>query len=443
MGSYVPSTKSEQEEMLAAIGISSIADLYKSIPESMLLDRPLNMPAGLSEMETMRKMKQIANKNHVFASIFRGAGAYNHYIPSVVKQVIGKENFLTAYTPYQAEISQGILQSIFEYQTMISELTGMDVSNASVYDGATAAAEAVAMCKEKKRKKALIAKTVSPEIKSVIETYCYGNEMELEYIAEENGRCDLDDLKSKMDDTIACVLIQHPNYYGNFEDASFVAEIVHETKAKFVMSVNPISLGACKTPREYGADVAVGDGQPLGLSMAFGGPYLGFMSCTSDMVRKLPGRVVGETKDYNGKTGYVLTLQAREQHIRREKASSNICSNQALCALAVGVYLSSMGKEGIRKVAVHSMSKAHYMAEKMSEIGFTVMNEGAFFNEFVTESAIPTQKIMDALEAQDILGGLPLANCKENSILWCCTEMNTKKEIDHAIEVLKEVMKTC
>ena len=443
MGSYVPSTKSEQEEMLAAIGVSSISDLYKSIPESMLLDRPLNMPAGLSEMETMRKMKQIANKNHVFASIFRGAGSYHHYIPSVVKQVIGKENFLTAYTPYQAEISQGILQSIFEYQTMICELTGMDVSNASVYDGASAAAEAVAMCKEKKRKKALIAKTVSPEIRSVIETYCYGNEMELEYIADENGRCDLEDLKSRMDDSIACVLIQHPNYYGNLEDASFIAEIVHDTKAKFIMSVNPISLGACKTPREYGADVAVGDGQPLGLSMAFGGPYLGFMSCTSDLVRKLPGRVVGETKDYNGKTGYVLTLQAREQHIRREKASSNICSNQALCALAVGVYLSSMGKEGIQKVAVHSMSKAHYMAEKLSEIGFEVMNEGAFFNEFVTKSAIPTQKILDALEAKDILGGLPLANCEDHSILWCCTEMNTKEEIDQVIEILKEVMKAC
>lgn len=443
MGSYVPSTKSEQEEMLAAIGVTSISDLYKNIPASMLLDRPLNMPAGLSEMETMRKMKQIANKNHVFATIFRGAGAYNHYIPSVVKQVIGKENFLTAYTPYQAEISQGILQSIFEYQTMICELTGMDVSNASVYDGATAAAEAVAMCKEKKRKKALIAKTVSPEIRKVIETYCFGNEMELEYIAEENGRCNLDDLKSKIDDTIACVLIQHPNYYGNFEDASLVAEIVHESKAKFIMSVNPISLGACKTPREYGADVAVGDGQPLGLSMAFGGPYLGFMSCTSELVRKLPGRVVGETKDYNGKTGYVLTLQAREQHIRREKASSNICSNQALCALAVGVYLSSMGKEGIKKVAVHSMSKAHYMAERLSEIGFDVVNEGAFFHEFVTKSAIPAQIIMDALEAHNILGGLPLTNCCENSILWCCTEMNTKEEIDQVIEILKEVMKTC
>ena len=443
MGSYVPSTKSEQEEMLAAIGVPSISDLYQNIPASMLLDRPLNMPAGLSEMETMRKMKQIASKNHVFASIFRGAGSYNHYIPSIVKQVIGKENFFTAYTPYQAEISQGILQSIFEYQTMICELTGMDVSNASVYDGASAAAEAVAMCKEKKRKKALIAETISPDIKSVIETYCYGNEMELEYISQVNFRCDLDDLKSKMDDSIACVLIQHPNYYGNLEDASMVANIVHETKAKFIMSVNPISLGACKTPREYGADVAVGDGQPLGLSMAFGGPYLGFMTCTSELVRKLPGRVVGETKDYNGKTGYVLTLQAREQHIRREKASSNICSNQALCALAVGVYLSSMGKEGVKKVAVHSMSKAHYMADQLSEIGFSIMNEGIFFNEFVTQSAIPAQKIMDALEAHDILGGLPLSNCPENAILWCCTEMNTKEEIDCAIEVLKEVMKTC
>ena len=443
MGSYVPNTLEERKKMLQEIGYSSIEDLFAHIPEEVKLKGELNIPNGKSEFEVRREMEQIAEKNQVFKTIFRGAGAYRHFIPAMVKNVTSKENLLTAYTPYQAEISQGILQSIFEYQTMICDLTGMDVSNASVYDGASAAAEAVAMCKEKKRKKALIAKTVSPEIRSVIETYCYGNEMDLEYIADENGRCDLEDLKSRMDDSIACVLIQHPNYYGNLEDASFIAEIVHDTKAKFIMSVNPISLGACKTPREYGADVAVGDGQPLGLSMAFGGPYLGFMSCTSDLVRKLPGRVVGETKDYNGKTGYVLTLQAREQHIRREKASSNICSNQALCALAVGVYLSSMGKEGIQKVAVHSMSKAHYMAEKLSEIGFEVMNEGAFFNEFVTKSAIPTQKILDALEAKDILGGLPLANCEDHSILWCCTEMNTKEEIDQVIEILKEVMKAC
>lgn len=443
MGNYVPSTKNEQKEMLSAIGVTSISELYQSIPETMLLDRPLNMPEGLSEMETMNKMRGIANKNHVFTTIFRGAGAYRHYIPSIVKQVIGKENFMTAYTPYQAEISQGILQSIFEYQTMICELTGMDVSNASVYDGATAAAEGVAMCKEKKRKKALIAGTVSPEIRKVIETYCYGNEMELDYIDEKDGRCDLEDLEKKMDDSIACVLIQHPNYYGNFEAATEIGQMVHQTKAKFIMSVNPISLGVFQTPRECGADVAVGDGQALGLPMAFGGPYLGFMSCTSEMVRKLPGRVVGETKDYNGKIGYVLTLQAREQHIRREKASSNICSNQALCALAVSVYLSAMGKEGIRKVAVQSMSKAHYMAEKMERIGFKIVNQGFFFHEFVTESPIPAQKIMDELEAHDILGGLPLEDSPNNQILWCCTEMNSKEEMDAAIEIMKEVMKTC
>ena len=436
MGSYVPSTKEEQKQMLQDIGFQSMDELFASIPDEVLLKEDLNIPEGLTEMEVRRVMEGIAAENKVYRSIFRGAGAYRHYIPAMVKNVISKENLQTAYTPYQAEISQGILQSIFEYQTMICELTGMDVSNASVYDGATAAAEGVAMCRERKRSKAYISSTAQPEVREVIKTYCFGNGMETEEIPEKDGVTDTEWLKSHLDKETACVYIQHPNYYGTLENPETVAEAVHEAGAKLVMGVNPISLGIMKTPAEYGADVAVGDGQPLGLPLSFGGPYLGFMACTDAMKRKLPGRIVGQTTDRNGKTGYVLTLQAREQHIRREKASSNICSNQALCALAVGVYLATMGEAGLKQAAVSSMSGAHYLAKGLAEAGCSVENKGEFFHEFVTFSEVPAEKILKALDEQDILGGLPL---DDRRILWCCTEMNTKEEMDRVIRTVREV----
>jgi len=422
--------------MLAEIGFESMEDLFGHIPDEVKVKDGLHIPEGMSELEVRRKMSQIAAKNKVFPVIFRGAGAYRHYIPSVVKSVISKENLVTAYTPYQAEISQGILQSIFEYQTMICELTGMDVSNASVYDGGSAAAEAVAMCRERKRSKALIAATVDPHVLETVKTYCYGNEMELDVIPEKDGTVDLEALRALVDSGTACVYIQQPNYYGSLEDAEAIGEVAHEAGAKYIMGVNPISLGIIKTPREYGADVAVGDGQPLGLSLAFGGPYLGFMACVSGMTRKLPGRIVGQTKDHNGKTGYVLTLQAREQHIRREKASSNVCSNQALCALAVGVYLASMGSEGLKNVAVQCTSKAHYMARELEKAGCRVENQGEFFHEFVTVSDAPAESILSALEKEGILGGYPL---DEHRILWCCTEMNSKEDIDRAVAIVKGV----
>lgn len=436
MGSYVPNTAEEQLAMLREIGFSSIDDLFRDVPEEVKLKGELHLPEGLSEMEVRRKMQSVAGKNKIFPTIFRGAGAYRHYIPAIVNSVISKENLQTAYTPYQAEISQGILQSIFEYQTMICDLTGMDVSNASVYDGASAAAEGVAMCRERKRSKAFVSAAVLPYARETVQTYCYGNGMEVEIIPEKDGVTDVQWLKEHLDETTACVLIQHPNYYGNLEPAEEICETVHDAGAKFVMSVNPISLAVVKTPGEYGADVAVGDGQPLGLPLAFGGPYLGFMACTHAMMRKLPGRIVGQTKDKNGKTGYVLTLQAREQHIRREKASSNICSNQALCALAVGVYLAAMGNEGLEKAASSSMSKAHYFAGELEKAGLKLENRTAFFHEFVTVSDKPAEKLLQALEEQDILGGWPL---DEHRILWCCTEMNTKEEMDEAVRILKEV----
>lgn len=436
MGSYVPNTMDERLQMLQTMGYDSIDELFADIPQEVRLQGGPDIPEGKSELEVRRKMTEIAGKNRIFHTIFRGAGAYRHYIPAEVTNVISKENFVTAYTPYQAEVSQGILQSIFEYQTLICDLTGMDASNASVYDGASAAAESVAMCRDRKRQKILISQTASPYVIRTVQTYCHGNGMQVELIPEKSGRTDQEYIKEHMDAETACVYIQHPNYYGNLEDAEEIGRIAHEGGAKFVMGVNPISLGILKTPAEYGADVAVGEGQPMGLPLAFGGPYIGFMACTDKMMRKLPGRIVGQTKDRNGKTGYVLTLQAREQHIRREKASSNICSNQALCALAVGVYLSAMGNKGLKEAAVQCISKAHYLAKELDGIGYHTENQGDFFHEFVTSSDVPAEKALKALEDQGILGGYPL---DEHRILWCCTEMNTKEEMDEVVRILKEV----
>ncbi len=435
MGTYLPNTKQVQQEMLQEIGAGSFDALFAHIPEEVRL-KELNLPSGLSEMEAFDKMETISEKNRRFKHIFRGAGAYNHYIPAIVGSVTGKEEFVTAYTPYQAEISQGILQSIFEYQTMICELTGMDTSNASVYDGATAAAEAVAMCRDRKREVAYVSATANPQVIEVIRTYCYASNTRVELIPERDGVTDMDALKEALDGTSACFYLQQPNFYGIMEDADALGAVVHEAGAKFIMGCNPIALAVMKTPAECGADVAVGEGQPLGLPMAFGGPYLGFMTATAKMARKLPGRIVGETVDRDGKRAYVLTLQAREQHIRREKASSNICSNQALCALTAAVYLSAMGEEGMKQAASLCISKAHYLAEELQKAGLGMKYSRPYFHEFVTVSEGKAKEILDALEQQGILGGLML---NENEILWCATEKNTKSEIDTAAGIVKEV----
>ena len=436
MGSYIPNSPAEREEMLKSIGVSSVEELYKSVPKEMLVSA-LNLPEGLSELAVERKMEEMADKNITFRTILRGAGAYDHYIPAVVGSVVSKEQFVTAYTPYQAEISQGILQSIFEYQTMICSLTGMDVSNASVYDGATAAAEAVAMCKERKKTKAYISATLNPEYVKVVKTYCFGSDTELITVPEKDGKTDKEALKAMLGDDAACFILQQPNFYGQIEDATEIGEIVHAAGAKFVMSCNPISLAIYKTPAECGADVAVGEGQPLGMPIAFGGPYLGFMAAKAAMARKLPGRIVGETVDREGKRGYVLTLQAREQHIRREKASSNICSNQALCALTAGVYMAAMGAKGMKQAATLSMSKAHYLASELTKIeGIDLVYTGEYFNEFVTTvpGGCPC-KMLKTLEDNGILGGYPT----DKGVLWCATEKISKEEIDRAVSIVKEV----
>ena len=436
MGSYVPSTAQERQEMLASIGLSSIDELFSHIPDSLKLKGELNLPSGKSELEVCRTMEHIAAQNIVFDSIFRGAGAYDHYIPAIVKSVTGKEEFVTAYTPYQAEISQGVLQSIFEYQTMICELTGMDVSNASVYDGATAAAEAVNMCCERSRNVVFCSAAAHPDTIEVVKTYCWASGHEFVLVPAKDGKTDWNSIVPQLDKkTSACLYIQSPNFFGQIEDVQQAAEAVHAVGAKLIMGCNPIALGLYKTPAELGADIAVGEGQPLGMPLSFGGPYLGFMATTKAMMRKLPGRIVGETTDVDGKRAFVLTLQAREQHIRREKASSNICSNQALCAMTAAVYLAAVGPEGLKQVANLCYQKAHYLMQQLTAIpGITLRYQGPFFHEFVTDQG-DANRILLKLEQEGILGGLPLS---DGGILWCATEKNSKEDIDRMVGIIRK-----
>ena len=437
MASYVPSTKEERQEMLRTVGVSDYWDLYRDVPAEMYLEKGLNLPSGMSELEVRRKMAAMAAKNKVFSTVLRGAGAYDHYIPSIVKYIPAKEEFLTAYTPYQAEMSQGILQSIFEYQTDICELTGMDVSNASVYDGATAAAEAAAMCRDRKRRVTLISGTAHPDVIQTVKTYCYGTGDELRIIPAKDGKTDISAMKELLTGDVASVYIQQPNFYGQFEDAETIGRLVHENGSVYIMGCNPIALAIMKTPKDCGADIAVGEGQPLGMPLSYGGPYLGFMAATEKYMRKLPGRIVGQTVDSAGNRAYVLSLQAREQHIRREKASSNICSNEALCALTAGVYMAAMGPEGMAQAAKQSMAKAHYLADALCSIpGVSLVYTGDYFHEFVT--AMPrAEEVLEALGKAGILGGLPI----EEGVLWCATEKVSKAELDRTVAVVKEVLK--
>ena len=438
MGSYVPTTAAEREQMLSKIGVESMEELYAAVPREMLLQDGLDLPAGLSELEVRERMTALAEKNRVFRTVLRGAGSYRHFIPAVVKSVTSREELVTCYTPYQAEISQGVLQGTFEFQTMICELTGMDVANASHYDGATAAAETIPMCKDRKRTVAYVSAAANPQVIEVMKTYCFASNTELHVVPAKDGRTDAEALKAALGADAACFYLQQPNFFGQIEDAALLGEIAHAAGAKFVMGVNPIACALLPTPRELGADIAVGDGQPLGLDTAFGGPYLGFMATTGALMRKLPGRIVGQTKDVDGKTGYVLTLSAREQHIRREKASSNICSNQALCAFTAGVYLAAMGEAGMKQCARLCTSKAHYLAAGLEKIGCRLKYSGEFFHEFVTEAACPDcrRRILDALAEKDILGGAEV----DGGILWCVTELVSKEKLDETIAIVKEVL---
>ena len=433
MGKYVPETSFEQEEMLKEIGLKNIDDLFKMVPEEVNL-KELNIPEGKSELEVANIMNKIAEKNKVFNSIFRGAGAYKHYIPSIVKTIVSKEEFLTAYTPYQAEISQGVLQSIFEYQTQICELTGLDVSNASVYDGGVAAAEAIFMTLERNKNDVITFDNINPETLSVMKTYCESRDVNLIVLKAKDYKVDKEELKKHLNENTASIYIQSPNYYGLIEDVEEYGKLVHEVKGRIIMGTSPISLAILKSPREMDVDIVVGEGQELGMPLAFGGPYLGFMTCKKELMRRLPGRIVGQTTDDNGNRAFVLTLQAREQHIRREKASSNICSNEALCAMSASVYLAALGPKGLKKVANNSLSNAHYLKDELAKLGFKTLVKDEFFNEFLTTCPIDPKELEKRLADKGILIGLII----EDKILWCATELNNKEMIDQLISAIKE-----
>ena len=436
MATYVPITREEEQSMLEACGLKRMEDLYGDVPSSVRLKTPLSIPGGMAEMTVRREMEQLAGKNTVFPHIFRGAGAYRHLIPAIVDTVTGHESFRTAYTPYQAEISQGVLQSIFEFQTDICELTGMEAANASVYDGACAAAEACEMCRERKRSRILVSESVDPKVLSVIRTYAFGRDVQVDPVPLRNGVTDPEALSPLLQPDVSCLVIQQPNYFGCLEDLDALTQSAHAGGARIIVHCNPIALALLKTPGECGADIAVGEGQPLGIPLSWGGPYLGFMACTSKLMRRLPGRIVGETADADGRRAFVLTLQAREQHIRREKASSNICSNEALCAMRAAAYLAAMGPNGLRQAALQCTSKAHYLQKALEKAGLSpVYPEQAFFHEFVTECP-DAGKLLSALRAEGILGGLPLEG---NRMLWCATEMNTREEMDRVAAIVREV----
>lgn len=435
MSTYTPHTASEIREMLDVVGVKNLESLYQGLEG--IFARDMNLPAGKSQQEVARYFEKLAAANNVFGSVFLGAGAYRHYIPPVVKSILSRSEFITAYTPYQAEMSQGILQAIFEFQSMIAELTGMQVSNASLYDGSTALADGILMLSEKKKNKVLLSEGINPRSLEVVKTYLAPLGFEIELIALENGKTSLADLEKKLSGDVFAVGLAQPNFFGVIEDAATIGEAARAAGVGYIMQVEPFACALLKTPFECGADIAVGEGQPLGMPLSFGGPYLGFIGAREKLTRRMQGRIVGKTHDSEGRDAYVLTLQAREQHIRREKAGSSICSNQALCALTATVYMASAGKEGMKEVARQSLSKAHYLAAQMTAIdGFELKYSSEFFNEFVVVSRAPADLIRNKCTEKNILPGLKLS---DHEMLWCATEVNSKEDIDQLISVLKEV----
>ncbi|MDD3014191.1 MAG: aminomethyl-transferring glycine dehydrogenase subunit GcvPA [Candidatus Gastranaerophilales bacterium] len=449
MYNYLPHTDQIREEMLKEIGLESIEDLFSNINKNIRFDNAnFNLPDGVSELEAKEKLTELANNNLSLSNClsFLGGGTYYRYIPACIKTIVERSEFLTSYTPYQPEVSQGTLQVIYEYQSMICNLTGMDAANASVYDGAMACAEAVLMAARIiKKSKVLIASSVNPEYIEVIKTYCYGEGVDIDYISILNGKTDIDDIKT---DDYACILIQNPNYLGSVEDIFKISEACKSSGAKFVVCSDLISLALIKSPASYGADIVVGDIQALGLPIAFGGPHGGFIACKTEYIRQMPGRIAGMTKDQDGKTAFTLTLQTREQHIRRAKATSNICSNQALMALAATVYISVMGPEGLKEAATISSARAHYLAEKINKIpGFKVL-----FNDFLYEFVVKvddkfsSRNILNQLKEQNILAGIPLDDKFDefkNCILVCVTEMNHVSGIERFTDALEEITSKC
>ena len=447
--SYVLNTPADQQAMLAAIGVSSVGDLFRAIPEKLRLTRPLNVPPALTEMELQQHAEELAARNLSAdrAVCFLGGGSYDHFIPAVVDAVASRSEYYTAYTPYQAEASQGSLQAFFEYQTLICQLTGLDVANASLYEGGSAVAESVlmAMSINPKRSKVLIAESVHPEYRQTLATYAADLPIQVATLPTPHGFLDPDDLKKALDDQTLCVILQHPNFFGCLEEADAVGKLCKERGALYVVSFDPISLGLLKRPGQYGADIAIAEGQCLGNPMVFGGPYLGIMACREQFVRKIPGRLVGQTTDRNGKRCWVLTLQTREQHIRREKATSNICTNQGLFALRAAVYLAALGPQGLHETAELCLRKSHYLADELKKkAGVAPTFTRPFFKEFTVSIPGNVPRVVEKMLAAGYHAGLPAGRWYagfKQALCAAVTEKRTRKELDGYVAALVNAMK--
>lgn len=432
---FTPNTDAVVQEMLASMGLQRIEELFEDIPDEVQMNRPLDLPPEMSEMELKALLAGLAARNLPAADhpCFLGAGAYDSYIPAALEQLLLRSEFYTSYTPYQPEISQGILQGIFEYQTMICQLTGMEVSNASLYDGASALAEACTLAAVHTRKKLVIVpETVHPEYRRVLETYALSGYYEPVFVPCPAGIMDLDAVSDLVKNQAAALVVQHPNFFGYLEPVGAAAELIHQAGGLLIMAVDPLSLAILKPPGDWGADIAVGEGQPLGNPLSFGGPYLGFMAVNRPLMRKIPGRIVGQTTDVEGRRGFVLTLQAREQHIRREKAGSNICSNQALNALAAAIYLTLMGPQGLKQIALRCHQLAVYAQKRLEEAGFPLLYNQPFFREFAVKT--PDAKAINRrLLEQGIIGGLEV----EGGMLLAFTEKRSRQDIDRLVAAFK------
>lgn len=445
---YLPHTKQEVEDLLKEIGIGNIDQLFSDIPPDLLLTNPLKIPSRRSEHEVFRILSELAAKNRSDMISFLGCGIYDHLIPSVVRHITSRSEFYTAYTPYQPEISQGLLQAIFEFQTLICELTSLDVSNASLYDGHTAAVEAanIALNSVKKSDTILYSETLHPHTKEVLHTYYLGSGISVAEVKQENGTLSLDDLKEKLTDRVAALITQSPNFFGCLEDYTAVAAMVHRNGALLAVSCNPLSLALFKPPGEWGADIGFGDTQVFGLAPSFGGPTAGYIAARRDFLRKMPGRMVGQSVDTQGRRAFLLTLQAREQHIKRERATSNICTNQALAALATAVHLAAVGKEGLKEAARQSHLKARYLQRRFSsELSLKPLYSQPFFNEFSVVLDREPEPVLAALEQEGILGGVALKtfypDAFPNALMIAVTEKRTREELDRYVDVLRRILK--
>lgn len=440
---YIPTTDEQKRRMLQQIGVASTDELFEDIPPAVRFRGRLNLPPGMHEPELLRHMRELAGKNRHLDELvcFGGGGAYDHVIPAAVGTVISRSEFYTSYTPYQAEITQGVLQTIFEFQTLICQITGMDIANASVYDGASASAEGMIMaCSHTGKGRVLVAGTVHPEYRLVVETYLRHQGVAVETVPAKDGVLDLAALRDMLGADVAGLLVQQPNFYGHLEPVREAGEAVHAAGGLYIVAVDPISLGLLAPPGAYGADIAVGEGQSLGNHLSFGGPYFGFLAAKEELVRRMPGRIAGETVDHQGRRGYVLTLQTREQHIRRQRATSNICTNQALNALAASAYLALVGKEGFREAAHLSFQKAHYLARRLEAVeGVKRPWRQPFFKEFVIETPLDASELQARLVEAGFFAGPAFGQVglePEKALIVCATEARTRDEIDRFVEAV-------